>query len=76
MLTAAAALPAKLDQNNGHPIGMGVAFFGICAFMVILFLLIVWVGKLRDKRRGPREAPQLPLLVKDDERRERRRSGQ
>ncbi len=68
-------LSTKLDQNNGHPLGMGVTFFGICIFMIALFALIIWVGKQRDKRRGgPREAPQLPLLIKRDEERERRRN--
>lgn len=70
-----AALSTKLDQTDGHPIGIGVGFFGICIFMILAFLLIVWVGKQRDKRRGPRPAPQLPLLVKKDEERERRRQA-
>jgi hypothetical protein len=70
-----AILSTKLDQNNGHPIGMGVTFLGICIFMIVLFALIIWVGKQRDKRRGPREAPQLPLLIKKDEERERRRNA-
>lgn len=72
----AAALQTKLDQNNGHPVGIGLGFFGICIFMILLFLLIVWVGKQRDKRRStPREAPQLPLLIKKDEERERRKNA-
>ena len=71
-----ATLSTKLDQNNGHPIGMGVTFFGICIFMIALFALIIWVGKQRDKRRGgPRGAPELPLLIKKDEERERRRQA-
>lgn len=70
-----AALSTKLDQNNGHPLGIGLGFFGICLFMIVLFLLIIWVGKQRDKRRGPRESPQLPLLIKKDEERERRRQS-
>lgn len=69
-------LPTKLDQNDGHPLGLGLTFFGICLFMIILFLLIVWVGKQRDNRRGgPRPAPELPLLIKKDEERERRKNA-
>jgi len=68
-------LATKLDQPDGHPIGIGVGFFGICIFMILLFLAIIWVGKQRDKRRGPRQAPQLPLLIKRDEERERRRQA-
>ncbi|WP_446666134.1 hypothetical protein [Flexivirga sp. B27] len=71
-----ATLSSKLGQSNGHPIGLGVTFFGICFFMIAVFALIIWVGKQRDKRRGgPRESPELPLLVKKDEERERRRNA-
>lgn len=71
-----ATLSTKLDESNGHPLGMGVTFLGICVLMIVLFALIIWVGKQRDKRRGgPKAAPELPLLVKRDEARERRRQA-
>ncbi len=56
-------LSTALDAPSTHPIGMGVAFYGMAAFFVILFLLIVWVGNVRDRRRGgPRPAPTFPIL--------------
>ncbi|RNI21710.1 hypothetical protein [Flexivirga caeni] len=71
-----ADLSAKLDQTDGHPIGIGLGFLGICVFMILAFLLIVWIGKQFDKRRnGPRQTPELPLLIKKDEERERRRQA-
>lgn len=71
----AAGLSAKLDETNGHPVGIALGFFGICFIMIALFVLMVWVGKMRDRTRPPREAPQYPVLVKADEERERRRQS-
>ena len=64
MVTASLpAYSAKLDEGSGHAIGIGLGFFGLAFFFVILFLLIVWVGRMRDRRRGgPRPGPTLPVL--------------
>lgn len=61
-------LATDLDAPSSHPIGMGVAFYGMAAFFVILFLAIVWVGHIRDRRRGgPRPAPKLPVLGRPED---------
>ena len=39
-----------LDTPTGHPIGIPVAFAGLVAFFVLLFLLMVLVGHLRGRR--------------------------
>lgn len=70
-----ADLATKLNETNGHPVGIGLGFFGICIFMMLLLSLMIWVGKQREKRRGPRESPALPLLIKKDEERDRRRQS-
>jgi hypothetical protein len=44
----AAPLPL-LDTPTGHPIGIPVAFAGLVAFFVLLFLLMVLVGHLRGR---------------------------
>lgn len=57
------AYSAKLDQGSGHAIGIGLGFFGLAFAFLILFLLIAWVGRMRDRRRGgPRPGPTLPVL--------------
>jgi hypothetical protein len=38
-----------LDTPTGHPIGIPTAFAGLVAFFVLLFLLMVLVGHLRDR---------------------------
>ncbi len=63
VLTSAPKSLAMLDQGSGKALGIGFGFFGLAAFFVILFLVAVWVGKIRDQRRGgPKPAPQLPML--------------
>jgi hypothetical protein len=38
-----------LDTPTGHPIGIPMAFAGLVAFFVLLFLLMVLVGHLRGR---------------------------
>lgn len=62
------SLVVDLDTPTSRPIGMGVAFYGIAAFFVIVFLVIVWVGRIRDRKRGgPRPAPKLPILGRPED---------
>lgn len=61
-------LVVDLDTPTSRPIGMGVAFYGIAAFFVMAFLAIVWVGRIRDRKRGgPRPAPKLPILGRPED---------
>lgn len=54
---------AVLDEPARDAIGIQFGFFGLAAFFVILFLIAVWVGKIRDQRRGgPKASPKLPIL--------------
>lgn len=63
VLTFAPQTLATLDEGSGKALGIGFGFFGLAAFFVILFLIAVWVGKIRDQRRGgPKPAPKLPML--------------
>ena len=66
----------NLDEGSGHAIGIGVAFFGLATIFVLGFLLMVWVGRMRDRRRGgPRPYPQLPLLGNPEDPRPSRRGS-
>jgi MFS family permease len=38
-----------LDTPTGHPIGIPTAFAALVVFFVLLFLLMVLVGHLRDR---------------------------
>ncbi len=38
-----------LDTPTGHPIGIPTAFAALVAFFVLIFLLMVLVGHLRDR---------------------------
>lgn len=63
VLTFAPTTLATLDEGSGKALGIGFGFFGLAAFFVILFLIAVWVGKIRDQRRGgPKPSPRLPVL--------------
>lgn len=55
-------LAAKLDQPSGHVLGMGPTYLGFCLFFVVLFLLTVWIGNARRKRKGPPPPPVYPIL--------------
>ena len=61
MTSALLALPAALDQPDGHTIGAKGAMALMALVAIVLFVLMAVVGAARARRKPPAE-PVYPIL--------------